>query len=93
MVSELLSRVGSSSHVPLATCMFPSSSRLLGCAGKMVPTSLDIQRITKVWPKPECANVPSCQICFMGGASALYQWQAGHSVPLKGDPCKDTREC
>lgn len=49
--------------------------------------------MTLVWPKPECANVPSCRIYFIGGASALYQWQAGYSVPLKGDPCKDTAEC
>lgn len=29
----------------------------------------------------------------MGGARVLHQWQAGHSVPGKGDPRKDTAEC
>lgn len=72
----------SSSHVPLVTCMFPSSPRLLGWAGKQCPLHWIFRGL------PECANVPSCRICFMGGASALHQWQAGHSVPGKGDPRK-----
>lgn len=94
MASEFLkprSRVGSSSQVPLVTCMFPSSSRLPGCAGKRCP----LHWIFREWPwSGPSQNVQMCLhagftsleglvLSTSGRRGTLCHWRVTHARTLR----------